>query len=92
MDYRNKASWDVVQHPMKDLLEVRRPEGLQRNHYSDVVLKRPQEFDVEVQLDPGCSGVYDQQIRIFDCEYLWKMTRYCVGKSRLRTREERKVE
>lgn len=51
-----------------------------RSMCSDIVLKKALEFRVEIRLDSIKGGIKDKEIKIFDCEYLWRITRYCVGK------------
>lgn len=71
------AVWDISSHPLKHLLEVRRLNNGVKSSY-DVMMKRPKEFPVDIRVEKG--GINNEEIKMFDCEYLWKSTRYCVGK------------
>lgn len=80
IQYCNGGAWDISNHPRKDLLEVRTYLENGSINHSDIVIKRPQEYQLEVKLDAQNAGVYDKEIKIFDCEYLWKTTRNCIGR------------
>lgn len=74
------AVWDISDHPMKELFDMRISND-KVNDYCDVVLKRPQEFPLETK--PNQMFIHDKEIKAFDCEYLWRLTRYCVGRKKL---------
>lgn len=85
--FSEDTEWSVVGHPFGQCLEVTRKSlGVTGASIaetscvaSDVMVRRPREIPLQVRTQDG-QGVKDGECRVFECEFLWKMTRCSVGK------------